>query len=528
MFTFNDYHRYIREFCFFCGIVLLVLMLPSVSPAEEGRHSLEGGGNFANEVASLVAPLPQEVLDEQTLLKRYLEEVEKRSAVDVKSELAKIGFQREVLQEYTKRWWIPYDEKTREQKIREYWERYSQGQKYAESIMAQGRGEQACTLLRNRVDGEYPNAREKAKAIASQALPAQPSPSQIVPEDFLMTEAFRRGVASAYPECFIKDPTEALRALDRKLQQLQATLSEIQKKVSLYKPTDGELRKISKKLKMSLLSVIDRVVSASVDRLKVIATRDAALIDELVHTADVIRMTIGCDKRVDASGRKMPCAVTVVPPAREIDLNSTYRILLANHAIGPFQADVRMESLSEAIRIYLTDIKPGDAFVREELQKIHGILDQAERRMNARMSNLKRRVKLSIDDALVEFQLSNGDLWKSYFPIFVTETVVNDLFLVRAQILIYERFNIGTDPEARLLETIKGNYESVLQTAANIELDLSLPGEELTVELGDDEGTLATLSPFIQTVPAGYLMGYTREDVAMWKNVLTLQKEDGQ
>lgn len=240
---------------------------------------------------------------EWELLRAYLREVEKRSDLEIQFQEANYKFRELVFKESNIRWWEVYKENQKQNKIREYWQRFRAGEKYAQLIAAKSVGNY-CKLL-GQVD-----------------LSVMNSPV----EDETIYTAFQRGYKGAYPECsipnldkFLRDAEKSVSAIEKRLESIQIAL--------LTKPNEKDMEVIYNGLKNKYVEVIKNHITASKEKLEQAFVLPATELNRLMESAHLLAQAIGCSTFISKNGEKYICTARVIEAPAKLGMASTYRIL---------------------------------------------------------------------------------------------------------------------------------------------------------------------------------------------------------
>jgi len=172
-------------------------------------------------------------LAEWELLKAYLEQVEKRTELEGQMAHSDYRLRRAIFVEENSRWWEVYNVSQRKDKVQEYWRRYLEGQRYAQSVVSKNTGNY-CKLL-SEIDTSKMN-----------------SPI----EDANLAIAFERGFKSAYPECSIANLDQFLKQADQKVSLVENKIIEVEKDLLLSVPDEKAVEVIYNELKTTYVELI--------------------------------------------------------------------------------------------------------------------------------------------------------------------------------------------------------------------------------------------------------------------------------
>jgi hypothetical protein len=447
------------------------------------------------------------IIDERTMLKAYLKEVKKDSDADTEIELSKLGMGSAVFSEYNHRWWQQYNNAQRDQKIDRYWDFYYKGEQQAQDLMDGAVGANICELIQAQVhSGSLPEA------------------STTEPE---VNDAFRRGMVAMDPECFIPDLLTSIQGFDQEVVALRARLFDLQKKVTIYRPTDGDLDQIAANLQNSYIKATNDLMTSQIASINAVVQIDPTQLQSLQSMAQVLSQVMNCDNFTSREGRKMDCNVNVVPAPYAVDINAAYKILLLGQQVGIYQQNLDLNGLFEAVNTYLTEVNPNDIIVQATLDQMKAVLSRMDNQRQAKLGNLVTQFQAAQASMISSLSLQSETLWRDFFPVATQEQIIDTFFSLKERIDAYGRLELGTDAEAEAMTSVIDDYNNALGLAASISLQLPLPSQAVLLTLNDQTHTQVNLPSPVQSAPTGYLLGTCASDVDQWVGELTISDISG-
>lgn len=462
---------------------------------------------FNPELGQVVNGQETLIIDERDLLKAYLKEVKKDSDSQAEVELSKLGMGSQAFKEYNQRWWQKYNDAQRDQKIDRYWDFYFKGEQQAQDLMSQTAGNNVCKLILAHVNsGDLPEA------------------STTEPE---VNDAFRRGMVAADPQCFIPNLLTSIQGFDQEVVALRARLFDLEKKVTIYRPTDADLSQIAARLQSSYTAAMNDLMNTQIAQISQVVQVDPTQLQSLQNIASILSTVMNCDHFTSREGRQMNCAINIVPAPYAVDINAAYKILLLGQEIGIYQQNLDMNDLFEAVNTYLTEVSPNDVLVEGYFDQLKGILSRMDDTRRAKTASLQTEFQSAEQSLVATLSLQSETLWQDYFPVATREEIIDTFFSLKERIDAYNRLELGTDAEAQAMTGVVNDYNNALNLAASISLQLPLPSQAVLLTLSDQTHTQVSLPSPVQGAPTGYLLGTCGDDVSQWVSRLSINDIEG-
>ena len=439
-------------------------------------------------------------LAEWELLKAYLSEVEKRTDLEIQVAQSDYKLRRAIFAEANTRWWEAYNESQRKEKVQEYWRRYLEGQRYAQSIVSKNIGNY-CKLL-----SEIDTSTMKSPI-----------------EDANLSTAFDRGFKSAYPECSIANLDQFLKQADQKISVVENKIIEVEKDLLSSAPDEKEVEVIYNELKSKYVELIKTQLVDSRSKLEASFTLPDTQMKRLMESAKLLADTITCSTLSSRSGMRFNCTVQVLPSTVKLGSASTYRVLKGQQETGVFQPRINFNQLIMASAVYLREVNPNNNIVRYLVNDLQGSLSKIQNESEIRIENAKKLIAQDFINKLRELKLNTIGLNRGILSKDETMKLVNDLLDVKSSLKSYARMDITTQFEKNILDKVTLHYKETLAMAGSITRSLELPRREIVIELADEESSdVVTLEEKLPAPTKAYLLGLTPEQVQNWLNFLAL------
>jgi hypothetical protein len=484
----------------------MALIIASVGPASfaqlaskvEGavdRDTNLGNGTFDEDILGLSSRHSAIIIDERELLRRYLEEVQKRSAVEIASELAKVEFAREVFRSHDAKWWTQYNDqkqaRDRKERNQEYWKEYERGQNWAASLVASGTGNNNCKVLLSQI------------------------PTSGNPTDPLLLEAFSRGAVAGAPECFISDLTAPLKALDARLQELNRKLLSAQKRLSFESPDEEKLVELSDRFRDAVATIVKEESIRGRVTLGELLTNYTNQIQKLKPQAEMLAALVGC-------GAKPRCALRVDPPKKSLTTGASYQVLTNELDLSPYESSVSVLGLMRAVHRFVESNPDSREIVAAQRAALESALSEAEGQHQAQVSAARFDFQTETSQRIRAFRRQNSQLFRSFFSQDERIELIDYLAELKTAMAQFKTFEIGTRIEATLWETLETQYSLALERASTMSLRAELPRQQIVVSWVDEPSKRYVIKVDWPKMVSGYLLGDNANDVQTWVNFLNL------
>jgi hypothetical protein len=438
-----------------------------------------GNGTLSDELNKLFERNPHHEYEDQSF-REYIFDFRLGDEAYVTTELARLDFQREVFEEYKRRWWRENDPESYQRD--RYWTAYYEGKEwYFETVTSLGTANY-CVGLKELLEAQ----------IASDAK--------------WRADAFRRGVVSEVPECWISGIDARIRGLFRKIGSLEKTLFEIQRKVTRARLDERQARELQKQLNESVKKTVLKTLRESEEPF--LEGLQIAPIDKDVISAaaKIISVRIGCGDK---------CVVNFHEPAvTELTEAELYNYLdKGSDLVGQLQPRVDAMNLERKAAAYIREVNPNDQIVRGHLEILKSRLLKVDTLAAVRITNLRKRFARIKGEALEDLRLENVDFWQDLFPEDTRERVIQAFVELKFRMSTYERMLMGTQYEEFRFDEIVSLYNQALNVAAGVSMSIYMP--ERYFVLAVDPRTLEEhlLAVDAQLIPSGFLLGRDMSEV---------------
>jgi len=423
-------------------------------------------------------------------LRRYLEEVARRSDAEVQIELARLAYQREIFHEYSSRWW-------EQQNFERYWQAYYQGQEYAETLLSNASGSNACKLIRETPSIDLSNA--------------------------LLNQAFRRGMVSIAPDCFIPALLDQLKSTDRELVSLRARILELKRASIRNRPNPKDIEEIQddleNELKKAVLSFAESQAGGLGSAVSVLPEDREAI----RRSVGLISMKIDCENLRDRSGRRFSCGILEVP-GLPVDATAVLRVLFDRQETGVYQEDFSFQRFFEAVDFYIREIRPGDALVMNEMSQLRQRLVLMDRTRGSRVSSFRIEFHKQFRKLVHRFASKNPVSERLQFSDETREQILERFFLLREKLLAYERVELGTRTERDLMNRMIRAYQEALAIASGIRNEFAVRSEPVVIQLDDSMQSRIRILDALPAIPGGILLGRDSAEADEWTGILELDE----
>lgn len=426
----------------------------------------------------------------------------------IRLQLARLRLQREVFREYSQRWWLQVAQQRRQEEIDRYWQIYGQGQEYAKSMVADRASQGVCRMV-NAALGNNGDLLDRTLP----QIPGRP----------VYREAFRRGMASTYPECLIPGGSATLKEIETELAAITTDLTRIRQDLVMKIPTPQALVSLADRFRGEALEAIDQAVVSQIPSLGVALAFVPGEIARVQSHAATLAAAIDCESLRDRTGRRMSCALPTLGSEWPIDRRAAYRVIFDTDQAGLYQPRLRFADLLEAANTYLT-LNPRDVMAREMMQLLRADLTAIDALNGPRLSQVKTDAKEAIHRRLRDLALEQATYLRDLMPRQDRLALVTRLITLRTKITAYIRWELLTKMESSLLDSLRAEYTGVVETAKSLRLEVRLNYEPLEVRFGGGSVPVEAmrLNYTLGQPDAAHFLGDTAEERQLWADLLPL------
>jgi hypothetical protein len=438
------------------------------------------------------------IIDERELLRRYLEEVEKRSDAEVRVELARLKLAREMFRERfsweKERWREERDEARRSRWIRDYGSAYRAGAARAQEIIHGAPGVSGCRQLE---------------------LVIQNGSSEF-PAGSLEADAYAQGMVAAFPECLNPDWISVMRAMDSELVGVERELIQIQGSLLDQSATEFQRLKLSREVRDRLSLKLEDFLSSREAAVRQSLELDPVLWNRIRANVTALSARIGKD-----------VALQVLPPEEMLSLDSMYRIAFQKRNAGKYQPRVVSWQLAREVTTYLRERNPSDFLVLQLLNRIQSDLVRLEDRQEESWKREVAEIQPALRESMLDFMAELRDGAISNIDPSYRKELTERLLTIKFAVEAYTRWDISTPLALPAVEQVKRSYSRALALAASISSRTELRSLDLRRKMNDRDAGIIILGSreLIGEIPAleSYLLGRTAAERAWWLSALIIQ-----
>jgi hypothetical protein len=238
-------------------------------------------------------------------------------------------------------------------------------------------------------------------------------------------------------------------------------------------------------------------------------------LEKLRPQAQMLATLVGC-------GADSQCSLRIENPRKNLATGLSYQILKNESSIAPFVSTVSVLGLMRAVARHL-EINPHDReLIEAQRSNLEAAMSQVDVELFQQVGVIQFDFDSEINRRIRKFRKDNSKLFRGFFSQEERLGLIDYLAELKTTMKRFKTFEIGTQIETKLWDTLATNYSLALERASRMSVQAQLPTQQIVVSWDDEPAQRYLVNVAWPNMVSGYLLGDNAQDVRQWVDFLSL------